>query len=333
MVHARPLVLGFGLGHGLGGHGDDGRHHQVHRDDIGYPFGHAGELPQQPAGVGDDDRLGHPEAADPSRPGLGQRRFDDRGPDDGHRDGIPELGHQRPLPQRLGVGVGVRPPERLGPGLARSHHLLFDPVLPESLGPLGQEMQPGASEVGRRASLANLASRSDPRDSASKSLRWRRAASTSVRQSTSTVNAVGVEELLLGLALMGPGHVGRRHREEVDRSPASLCRRPVPGPRPPHAATRDGPSRLTSTAESSGESKLTAAAEWMTRSHSDSSCSPSSSRPSPSVATSPATDDHPGATSASKRSPVLLAQPVEAVVLEDLPGGPLLRASNGGRGG
>ena len=41
------------------------------------------------------------------------------------------------------------------------------------------------------------------------------------------------------------------------------------------AATRDGPSRLTSTAESRGESKLTAAAEWMTTSHSDRRCRPS----------------------------------------------------------
>ena len=55
------------------------------------------------------------------------------------------------------------------------------------------------------------------------------------------------------------------------------------------SATREGPSRLTSTAASSGESKLTVAAEWTTMSHAREGRRPSSSRPRPSVATSPAT--------------------------------------------
>ena len=75
-----------GVGAG-GGHGDDGGHHQVDGDDVDHALGDAGELLQQAPGVGDDDRLGHPEAPDPSRAGLGQGRLDDRGPHDGDGHG------------------------------------------------------------------------------------------------------------------------------------------------------------------------------------------------------------------------------------------------------
>src|SRR4051812_9040379 len=51
---------------------------------------------------------------------------------------------------------------------------------------------------------------------------------------------------------------------------------------------RVGPRRLTSTAPSSGESKLTVAAEWMTMSQDARTAASASSRPSPSVLTSPA---------------------------------------------
>ena len=51
---------------------------------------------------------------------------------------------------------------------------------------------------------------------------------------------------------------------------------------------RVGPSRLISTAESSGESNDTAAAEWMTTSHDASTARSSSDSPRPSVPTSPA---------------------------------------------
>ena len=50
---------------------------------------------------------------------------------------------------------------------------------------------------------------------------------------------------------------------------------------------RTGPSRLISTAESSGESNATAAAEWITVSHVANSARSVSFRPSPSVLTSP----------------------------------------------
>ena len=54
-------------------------------------------------------------------------------------------------------------------------------------------------------------------------------------------------------------------------------------------AIRTGPSRLISTAESSGLSKLTAAAEWMTMSQEAKTARSASLRPRPSVLTSPPT--------------------------------------------
>ena len=111
--------------------------------------------------------------------------------------------------------------------------------------------------------------------------RWRRAASTSVAPVDVDGEPVAVEELLLGLALVGAGHIGRRHREEVDRSlPPLVGGQSRARPRTA-AATRDGPSRLTSTAVSRGESKLTAAAECTTMSHSESAWSPSVVEPEP----------------------------------------------------
>ena len=68
-------------------------------------------------------------------------------------------------------------------------------------------------------------------------------------------------------------------------------RRPGAGPppsSPSRVAIRVGPSRLISTAESSGESNDTVAAEWMTMSQPPSTARSASARPSPSVPTSPA---------------------------------------------
>ena len=88
------------------------------------------------------------------------------------------------------------------------------------------------------------------------------------------------------------------------------------------SAMRDGPSRLISTAESSGESNDTAAAEWMMVSHDAQTARSSSFRPSPSRVTSPETvvirrGDH-----RVEVGSVLGAEPVERVVLEDLLAGP-----------
>ena len=83
----RVGAAGRRIQQGLAGHGDDGRHHQVDRDHVGDALGHPGELTEQAAGVGHDDRLGHPEAPDPARPRFGQRRLDDGRTHDGHGHG------------------------------------------------------------------------------------------------------------------------------------------------------------------------------------------------------------------------------------------------------
>ena len=131
--------------------GQDGRHHQIDRDDVDDALGDARELLEEALGVGDDDRIGHSEAADPSGLGLGQRRFDDRWPHDG--DGQPAPGLQQgPLAERLGVGVGVGPSERLGPRLAGVDEAVLDPFLAESFGSGGEQRRAGRAEL-----LAGLA--------------------------------------------------------------------------------------------------------------------------------------------------------------------------------
>ena len=86
------------------------------------------------------------------------------------------------------------------------------------------------------------------------------------------------------------------------------------------SAIRDGPSRLISTAESSGESNDTAAAEWITVSQLAKIARSASFRPRPSRVTSPAIVvtrlGDVGEVVAALLA--LGAQPVERVVLEDL---------------
>ena len=50
-----------------GGDGDDRGDDEVDGDHVDRALGNPGELAQQAAGVGEDHRLGHPEAADPAR--------------------------------------------------------------------------------------------------------------------------------------------------------------------------------------------------------------------------------------------------------------------------
>ena len=83
---------------------------------------------------------------------------------------------------------------------------------------------------------------------------------------------------------------------------------------------RLGPSRLTSTAPSSGESKATVAAEWMTMSQVASAARPASSRPRPSAAHVAGDDRDPAVDHGVELGAAqLLAQAVEGVVAEDLP--------------
>ena len=81
---------------------------------------------------------------------------------------------------------------------------------------------------------------------------------------------------------------------------------------------RVGPSRLISTAESSGESNDTVAAEWMTMSQLARTSRSASARPRPSVPTSPATVVMRAPGPVVEGGAVLGAQAVEGVVLEQL---------------
>ena len=95
------------------------------------PSGTPGNSLQQSAGVGEDDRLGHPEAADPARPGLGQRGLDDRGPHDADRVHVAHGPHgagHRDLAEGLGEGVGVGPADRRGAGTSGLDHAVVHPV-------------------------------------------------------------------------------------------------------------------------------------------------------------------------------------------------------------
>ena len=148
------------------------------------PSGTPGNSIEQAPGVGEDHRLGHAEATDPARPGLGQGGLDDRGPHDADRQVAPGL-LQGLLAQRLGVGVGVGPAQGGGPGPAGLGHPVGDPALAELLGLVGQEGHAGGAQLvagpwpGTRRGARGGGSR--PRRRA----RDRRAASTSRRQSTS----------------------------------------------------------------------------------------------------------------------------------------------------
>ena len=149
VLRARGHVIDDGAG-GIGtlGHGSqESGGHQVDGDDVHDPLGDAGELAQQAPSVADDHGLGHAEAPDPARIGLGQGRLDDGWTHDRERH-VPPLVEEGPFPQGLGVGVGVGPAQALGPGPSRLHQALLHPALTDALGPLGQK---GGS---RRAQLA-----------------------------------------------------------------------------------------------------------------------------------------------------------------------------------
>ena len=132
-----------------GGDGDDRCHHHVDRDHVDGAFRHPWELTQQAAGVGDDHRLGHAEAADPTRVWFRPGRLDDRRAHD--RDRHVALGLEQGLfAERLGEGVGVGPPDARRsrpPGLDQ---LVLDPPRTELLGLGRQRRRAGGAELGTR---------------------------------------------------------------------------------------------------------------------------------------------------------------------------------------
>ncbi len=192
---------------------DHGRHHQVDGDHVDGPLGDAGELLEQAAAVADDDGLGHAEAPDPARAGLGQGGLDDRRPHDRHRQVAPLL-EQRPLAQGLGVGVGVGPAQRGGPGPADLHHPLPHPALAAGLG-LGRQrrragraqLAPGLlAEAGQRLGPAALGLGVAPGLAGALDL----AAPVHVHEERAVVH-----RLLGRRAPAVAGHVAGRHRHQV----------------------------------------------------------------------------------------------------------------------
>ena len=109
------VVLGLVLLGGVGGGRDDRVDDVVDRDHVEDRVGQAGELGQQPAPVGHDQRVGDLEAVDPAGERMLQRALDDRGPHD--RQAVAVLAPQLfggALGERLGERVDVGPAERLG---------------------------------------------------------------------------------------------------------------------------------------------------------------------------------------------------------------------------
>ena len=133
-----------------GGDGDDGGHNDVDGDDVDDAFGHARELAEETAGVGEDHRLGHPEPADPARPGFGPRRLDDRRTHDAERHVVAVGGDrvgQRLLAERLGVGVGVGPPDAGRAGATGLDQLRLHPAFAQLLGLRGEGGCAGRPEL------------------------------------------------------------------------------------------------------------------------------------------------------------------------------------------
>ena len=146
MVHLRPPWLGPPRRDG-----EDGCHDEIHRDHVDDAFGHPGELAQEAPGVGDDDRLRHAEAADPSGPGLRQRGLNDGGPHEGDGDLTFPLLDERPLTERFREGVGIGPSERERPGRAGSDQFVAHPLFAHLLGLRRDQVIAGGADL--RSSL------------------------------------------------------------------------------------------------------------------------------------------------------------------------------------
>ena len=214
-------------------------------------------------------------------PGRGSARADSM--IDGRTTVMGTSGWRRdegPLAQRLGEGVGVGPAERLGPGPARAPPAVVRTQSSRSFSARSASRWVPAAPSSARAALVN--SRQAVRDGATRTSRSSRrppgrgdlgvdvdlGGDGGVRPGPRPrAHGLG-EQRLGGLALVGAGHVGGRDGDQVGGACARDGRTAgASAAASMAAATRDGPSRLTSTAVSRGASKATVAAEWTTMSH------------------------------------------------------------------
>ncbi len=144
---------------------------------------------------------------------------------------------QSPLAEGLREGVGVRPPESLGPRPAGIDQLLAHPVVAQLLGPFGQHLRPGRTQLGARrlgeASQGSRTARLGPEVLAQSSCGVDLGGNLDVGGD----RAVGPgacprphglgEQGLGGLALVGARHIGGRHRDEMGAPASGVCRLPV----------------------------------------------------------------------------------------------------------
>ena len=132
-----------------GGDGDDGGDDEIDGDHVDGALGNAGKLAEQAAAVRQDHRLGHAEPADPPGSRFRPRRLDDRRPHDAH--GHVAAGVDEGLfAERLGEGVGVRPPDTRCPGPPGVDELIAYPAFAQLLR-LGSERRcSGSAELSAR---------------------------------------------------------------------------------------------------------------------------------------------------------------------------------------
>ena len=207
--HVRPAVGG----RAVRGHRADCGGHVVDGDHVEGSLGSAGKVLQQAAGVGDDDRFGHAEPADPAGERLRHCRFDDGRAHDRQRDGASGLG-QRRLGEGLGESVRVGETEGGRPGATHLHQPRPYPALADLLALGAQGGCSGCAEFGVRLAGELL----EPFGCAALVLDG--VATPSYRGGLgSPVHRHG--EVALGEQLLGgepaaiAGHVGRRDRDQM----------------------------------------------------------------------------------------------------------------------
>ena len=114
-----------------GGNEIDGNH-------VDNAFGNSREFLQKSARITNDDRLGHAEAADPTRNWFLQCRFDDRWTNDADGN-IAASFHERSFAECLCVGIRVGPTQRCGAGAPSFDHAVCHPTIAQLLGLFGKK--------------------------------------------------------------------------------------------------------------------------------------------------------------------------------------------------
>ena len=124
----------------------DGRDDEIDGNHVDDAFGNAGELFQQTAPVGEEDRLGHAKPTDPAGKWFGDRGLDDRRSQDRHGH-IAACIDQRTLTDGLRERVGVGKAERRRSCAAHGDHAIGDPIGPQRFGLLCEQRGAGRAQL------------------------------------------------------------------------------------------------------------------------------------------------------------------------------------------